>query len=306
MSDDLMRLLSRRDGRALPPLGAGGDGGKGGSPAILGRVTTTSAAPGTFFSLQPQTVTGGECEGCDGTLTDRPTVSILAYNLGPATLASGDKVVARFVGSRWVAGRKAGGGELPGGCGCFAEEDIPPTLDWTYVGKRWDDFSGSPITLGTTSGTLAYTEDVTFGGCGLGGAGWIGEFEFYTEGVPPDTGISSLLLPHCSTLRPGGTAGTLRCLWLALMCTPGTTTAGTGAPATADLFWAVTLDGDPACYLYNAGIESLDGFAGGRVVSGSWSAGPESGWISFLCADGAFTVSFDVGHSTYSTLTISL
>lgn len=320
MSDDALRLLARRDDRALARLDALASGG---SPAILGRVTTTSAAPGTFFTLQPQVVTGGECEACDATFADAASLGLVAYNLGPGTLASGDKVVARFVGSRWVAGRKGSGDPPPEGCGCFAEVDIPTTLNWTYVSRRWDDFSGTVITLGTTTGTLSYSSNVTFDSCGVG-PGWIGEFEYWTEGVPPDTGISALKITHCSTQLPGGQAGTRRCLWLVLLCEETDATAGTagvdgdlGIGDPSNLFYAGKIDGNPSCLLYNAAY-SMDGFAGEYYPQ--VAAGARAGvFIGELCEDGAIYVaypdSFDPTYDSglgafpwrsYSLLTITL
>lgn len=223
---------------------------------------------------------------------------------------------------QWVA--SGSGGDPPGGCGCFAEGDIPPTLSWTYVSRRWDDFSGTVITLGTTSGTLTYNDPNSYDGCGLGAA-WVGEFEYYTEGVPPDTGISSLLIEHCSTQLPGGQAGTRRCLWLALTCESMDANAGVGGAygdigigQPSNLFFAGKIDGNPSCLLYNAGASSMDGFPG-HYYPQDGSAGRVGVSLSELCEDGAIYVAYPDSISptydsglgyypwrSYSLLTITL
>lgn len=104
MSDDTLRLFASRGSRDFRP---DDDQVNGGAPGIVGRITTTtgSIGVGKFFLVQPQALTGGECEGCTGTFTDLPTTSIPVYNLGPGSYVQGDKVLARFVRSRWVSGR---------------------------------------------------------------------------------------------------------------------------------------------------------------------------------------------------------
>lgn len=197
----------------------------------------------------------------------------------------------------------------PGECGCLADGDTPATLDWTYVGRRWDASSSSVVTLGTTSGTLTFRYGIPYGDCVLPLAGWVGEFEFWTDGIPPDTGVSSLLLEHCSTRRPGGESTATRCLWLALTCSHHG--SGSYPDGYADLLWLATIDGDATCYTYAVGDASLDGFDAGQVSGGTFTAGPVDGWLALLCASGTIEVSFphlDGGGAILaeSTLTISM
>ncbi len=197
----------------------------------------------------------------------------------------------------------------PGECGCFADGDTPETLSWTYVGRRWDPDSSSIVTLGTTSGTLKFRIGIPYGDCVLPLAGWASDFSFYTEGAPPDTGISSLLLNHCSTLRPGGTSSASRCLWLALTCGPHA--SGSYSGGYADLLWLTTISGDSTCYTAAVGTASIDGIAGGQVSGGTFTAGPVDGWLDLLCASGAIEVSFPQLSGggailARSTLTISM
>lgn len=228
MSDDLTRLLSRRDARALARPDAVASGG---SPAIMGRVTTSSAAPGTFFKLRPQVISGGECEACDATFTDAPATDLIAYNLGPATLAAGDKVVARSVASRWVAGRRSGGGGPdpdPITCLCWHDDDRPATLSYTADFHHID----SGTLLGSRSGTLTYMDPVTFakaggGTCTLsppsGVAGWIGDWSDYCFILNPDDTVTGVERPHCMEDTAPSTCsdtGGTRCRYLWVACSP--------------------------------------------------------------------------------------
>ncbi len=229
MSDDALRLLARRDGRALARLDALASAG---SPAIMGRVTTSSAAPGAFFKLQPQVVAGGECEGCDATFADAASLGLVAYNLGPATLASGDKVVARFVASRWVAGRKAGGsGGPPSGCGCTG---LPSVVRWTR--QLTNPFTGITYVSVTTM-TYAATNTV---GCGSLGAGWLGPLDAFPAAAtapgppwdPPVTERYVFMQFYC-------TGTTLPAAGFRLRFVTG---SGSTLPCTASGEWVYTLD----------------------------------------------------------------
>lgn len=220
---------------------------------------------------------------------------------------------------QWVA--SGSGGPGPGACGCFPAGEIPETLSWTYVARRWDFDNGEVVTLGTTSGTLTYTDPVTFDGCGLGVPGWIGEFEFWTEGVILPSGINPLKIEHCSTLRPGGTAGTERCLWLVVTCEELEATAGGGGEdgslglgTSSNLFMAARLDGDSGCYTHNLGLLSPEFEYIGEYypqVAGGQRTGA---FIAELCDDGAIYVAYpdelsptyDSGLGTYPWLSYSL
>lgn len=139
MSDDTIRLFGGRGSRDFPP---DSDQTNGGAPGIVGRITTATASIGVdkFFMIQPQVLTGGECEGCTGTFTDLPTASIPVYNLGPGSYVQGDKVLARFVRSRYVSGR--------GGSSCTGTLTV-------NVKCGGSNISGATVTI--TQGATSYT-----------------------------------------------------------------------------------------------------------------------------------------------------
>lgn len=153
MSDDTLRLYAARGARDFPP---DSDQVNGGAPGIVGRITTATGTIGVdkFFMLQPQTLTGGECEGCTGTFTDLPTASIPVYNLGPGSYVQGDKVLARFVRSRYVSGRG-------GSSGCSTG-----TLVFTVTGCGVNQAGATVTVTGpggfSASGTTNGSGQVTF------------------------------------------------------------------------------------------------------------------------------------------------
>lgn len=146
MSDDTLRLYAARGARDFPP---DSDQVNGGAPGIVGRITTATGTIGVdkFFMLQPQTLTGGECEGCTGTFTDLPTASIPVYNLGPGSYVQGDKVLARFVRSRYVSGR--------GGSSCTGTVTINVKCGGTNVASATVTISqgGTTYATGSTNGS---------------------------------------------------------------------------------------------------------------------------------------------------------
>lgn len=118
--------LRRQTPRVIRPAGSGG------SPAFLGRVITASPAVGKFLLVHPVTVLGAETEGGAGTLTVDTSASVPVLLVGPAAAVTGDDLVCRFVGDRWVAERMTSGSgsgpvNLPG-CPCTA---VPRTLVMT-------------------------------------------------------------------------------------------------------------------------------------------------------------------------------
>ncbi len=193
----------------------------------------------------------------DGTLSSGSTVY-----LAQRSIASGAWIF-------WHMGA-SGGGPPPADCQCWTEGTAPATLSWTYVARVYDLVSESFITLGTTSGTLTYTSAVTFGTtpCEVEGidkdgpapanpSGWIGEFEFYTYGLPePGDDFPPVLTPHCSDIAPGGEVLDHEvCRWLALMCQRGLTTEIGGDPVANPLLFLNAIATDPE----TCGIVSLTG-----------------------------------------------
>lgn len=170
-------------------------------------------------------------------------------------------------------------------CSCWTEGTAPSTLSWTYVSRIYDFISESFITLGTTSGTLTYTSAVTFGTtpCEVEGidkdspapanpSGWIGEFEFYTYGIPePGDDFPPVLTPHCSNIAPaGGVYDHEICRWLALMCQRGLTTETGGDPVANPLLFLNAIATDPE----TCGIVSLTGPDGATAGVADVSCSP--------------------------------
>ena len=80
-------------------------------PVLVGRVFANPAIPartGTYVSVHPVEVSGAESEGAAGTLTVDASRTFLAYVVGPTAPVSGDHLLCRFIGDRWLAERMGG------------------------------------------------------------------------------------------------------------------------------------------------------------------------------------------------------
>jgi hypothetical protein len=135
MDDDLWRLRLRRDGFRIPdPWNAAG-----GSPAFLGKVTSTGTNLGVnkFFLANPVDATGAETESGAGTLTANASISIPVLAIGPTAPATGDFVVCRHVNYRWVAEKQTvgggGGGGTSGFIACCPSDPMPTTVSLSFA-----------------------------------------------------------------------------------------------------------------------------------------------------------------------------
>jgi hypothetical protein len=109
----LDRSVSRPPEFRLPP---------GGTPAMVGRVTTTSGmAVGKYLTVNPVRLLGTEAEGSTGTLTVQP-VPVPVYLVGPGVPVTGDHLICRRLDHRWAADfdvpSSGGGGVSTPSCLC--------------------------------------------------------------------------------------------------------------------------------------------------------------------------------------------
>lgn len=109
------------------------------TPAILGKVTSNSRniRIGHYLTLKVAKVFGAETEGSTPTFTDT-TRSIEAYLAGTGVPLTGDYLLARFEGNRWIVERTNTSGD-GGGIGslpfCFCP-NIPGTLAMTSADQN--------------------------------------------------------------------------------------------------------------------------------------------------------------------------
>lgn len=131
-----------------------------GSPAFVGSVVTATPAPvGKYLILNPLAITGPEVEGGAGSYSTGfgmpPRVPALL--LGPHDAATGDYLIARFVGYRWVCEKGTpGGGDIPisiPGCPCASQ---PPLIDMTSSKPASNNqiFQSAFLQYGPTPGPL--------------------------------------------------------------------------------------------------------------------------------------------------------
>ena len=100
------------------------------SPAFVGSVFASQAVPtatGCYYSVHPVLVLGVEGETNPGSLTVDTSTTVLVYVAGGRPPVSGDSLICRFIGHRWVAERllPGSGGVAVAGCFCTS---IPATL----------------------------------------------------------------------------------------------------------------------------------------------------------------------------------
>ena len=149
--DDLARLrIARQAFRRPGPLLA-----SGGSPGMIGRVTTASPMVGTFCLVNPLATFGSESEGSAPTFAV-PDVDarVAVYLLGPAAPVTGDNLPCRYVDHRWVAERMSSGGGSGGTTtlfDCFCSP-IPTTLTMTSYSAtcNYGMFQSGTIQYGPT------------------------------------------------------------------------------------------------------------------------------------------------------------
>lgn len=135
--DDFLRIRQGR-GRhpAVPEVGS-----EEGSPAFVGRVTSSGSALGVgkYLMVRPTAVLGVEVEGGSGTISDVGSSSIPVYLVGPGLPSAGDFLICKFVDNRWVAerdgGKANGGGKVGSIPNCFCDP-IPSTLTMTSADPR--------------------------------------------------------------------------------------------------------------------------------------------------------------------------
>lgn len=78
------------------------------NPVVVGQVFAARSIPtttGVYYSVHPVSVVGAESEGGSGVLVVDASRSFLAYLVGSAPAVTGDYLLCRFIGNRWVAER---------------------------------------------------------------------------------------------------------------------------------------------------------------------------------------------------------
>lgn len=120
-------------------------------------------------------------------------------------------------GEKWAIVRFGipceGGGEPVGDCACWPIDSIPTTMNYSV---EWGYYEIDEVTwhaIGTTSGTMTYNADITYGGtledqCNYDAGiitqptypGWIGELDFYMANFDVDGNpIDVTLIPACNS-----------------------------------------------------------------------------------------------------------
>lgn len=103
-------------------------------PVVVGQVFANPVVPAStaaYFSVHPVSTSGVEGEANPGILTVDASRSFLVYVVGSKRPVSGENLICRFVGNRWVAermGRASTGISLPG-CPCT----VPPLLHMSVI-----------------------------------------------------------------------------------------------------------------------------------------------------------------------------
>jgi hypothetical protein len=100
------------------------------NPVVVGQVFAAKSIPtasGVYYSVHPVFVGGTESEGRPGAFTVDTSRSFLVYLVGSVPAISGDLLLCRFIGNRWVAERMNHSGSTKInllGCPC----QVPSTL----------------------------------------------------------------------------------------------------------------------------------------------------------------------------------
>ncbi len=109
-------------------LGRGPAGTPAAWPALVGQVVTSAPAVGTYCRVNVVSVLGAETEGGVAATSVSSGATLAVFLVGPHAPFTGDMLVCRFVGHRWVAesgGAGGGTGQYLSGCPC---RNIPSTL----------------------------------------------------------------------------------------------------------------------------------------------------------------------------------
>lgn len=122
---------------------------------FVGRVTTATPAVDKFVNVIPQILLGDEVENGTASWADAGSTPVPVLLLGPGVPATGDRVLARSVGHRWVARRKAaGGGGGTGSLGLCCDPS-PGTITLAVVGGFAGVIEDCTLVYGATPPGLA-------------------------------------------------------------------------------------------------------------------------------------------------------
>jgi hypothetical protein len=102
-TDDSKRLFLR-DAAIAAEVDRQESAPSSGAPSLLARTRIQYAYPTTaqcYYACEPLTLLGPEVEGAPGVITELGA-TFLALNLGNSAPPVGTRIVATFVGNRWV------------------------------------------------------------------------------------------------------------------------------------------------------------------------------------------------------------
>ena len=244
-------------------LGRGPAGTPAAWPALVGQVVTSAPAVGTYCRVNVVSVLGAETEGGVAATSVSSGATLAVFLVGPHAPFTGDMLVCRFVGHRWVAeSGGAGGGTGPTHALCTCS-GIPDTL-YLHVPSQPTDpmvrsfahpaalkWQAFPSDIGGLGGSAGYWSDpqetwgLVFGVLTL-----LYKYRYHltcSEGIYTLTGwtTSDSPLGYPSMINGSGMAG-----WSGLppnTCSPFSLTFGEWAPS--DAAWY----GDNTCWIDGSG-----------------------------------------------------